>query len=262
MGYLGGNGDAALALEADGVHGALVWDVGAALPQEPVHQRRLPVVDVGYHRHVADAGRVEGASGPQGRGGGCRRGGGRVEAAEERRDVGRRGRGGGREYRARPARRRAEAAEQHARGHGVRGGGGGGVIFRAAGRKGGGCGQGFYSGVSLRQFTKCIKAHLTTGLGSLSWASFGPISLPSSRPPPPLGRSTSRRAQAAGVDSLLSNTIVVAADAIVKDRGRLAPARAAGRRRSDRGAHTRLLLWEGGGCRCPGRRAPSFRGRR
>lgn len=261
MGYLGGNGDAALALEADGVHGALVWDVGAALPQEPVHQRRLPVVDVGYHRHVADAGRVEGASGPQGR-----------EAAATRR---RPSRGGGGAARRRApgtrrrsgrqgssARRRAEAAEQHARGHGVRGGGGGGVIFRAAGRKGGGCGQGFYSGVSLRQFTKCIKAHLTTGLGSLSWASFGPISLPSSRPPPPLGRSTSRRAQAAGVDSLLSNTIVVAADAIVKDRGRLAPARAAGRRRSDRGAHTRLLLWEGGGCRCPGRRAPSFRGRR
>lgn len=55
---LGGDSDAALALEADVVHGALVGDVGTALPEDPVHQRRLPVVDVGNHRHVADAGRV------------------------------------------------------------------------------------------------------------------------------------------------------------------------------------------------------------
>jgi hypothetical protein len=61
--YLGGNGDAAFALEADGVHGALVGDIGAALPQEPVHERSLPVVDVGYHRHVSDAGRVHDAAG-------------------------------------------------------------------------------------------------------------------------------------------------------------------------------------------------------
>jgi hypothetical protein len=54
-----------------------VGDVGAALPQEPVHQRGLPVVDVGNHRHVADAGRVRDASQREsGRGGrGCGRGG-------------------------------------------------------------------------------------------------------------------------------------------------------------------------------------------
>jgi hypothetical protein len=61
--YLGGDGNAALALEADGVHGALVGDVRPALSQESVHERRLPVVDVGDHRHVADAGRIPDAAG-------------------------------------------------------------------------------------------------------------------------------------------------------------------------------------------------------
>jgi hypothetical protein len=80
--YLGGDGNAALALEGYGVHGTLVGDVRPALSQESVHERRLPVVDVGDHRHVADAGWVpDAAGGESGRGGRGRRR--RVEAAKE-----------------------------------------------------------------------------------------------------------------------------------------------------------------------------------
>lgn len=68
--YLGGNGNAALALKADGIHGALVGDIGPALSKEPVHERRLPMVDVGYHRYVADAGWVHDAAGRENRRGG------------------------------------------------------------------------------------------------------------------------------------------------------------------------------------------------
>ena len=58
-GDLGSDGDAALALEADGIHGALVWDVDAALAEEAVHQSSLAVVNVSDDGHVAEAGRVE-----------------------------------------------------------------------------------------------------------------------------------------------------------------------------------------------------------
>lgn len=60
---LGSNGDAPLALEADGVKGPLVWDVGAALTEQPVHQGGLPMVNVGYHGHVPQPAWVERAAG-------------------------------------------------------------------------------------------------------------------------------------------------------------------------------------------------------
>lgn len=53
------NGDAALALEANGIESALVGEVGAALPQQLVHQSRLPVINMGNHGHVPEPGRVE-----------------------------------------------------------------------------------------------------------------------------------------------------------------------------------------------------------
>lgn len=60
--YLGGDGDATLALESDGIEGALVRDVGAALSEEPVHEGGLPVVDVGDHGHVTYPARVKSAA--------------------------------------------------------------------------------------------------------------------------------------------------------------------------------------------------------
>lgn len=76
--YLGGDGDTALALETDGIEGALVGDVGAALAEEPVHEGGLPVVDVGYDGHVADPAGVQ-----RGPGGGGRRRGVRGSGGEE-----------------------------------------------------------------------------------------------------------------------------------------------------------------------------------
>ena len=56
-GGLGEDGDAALALEVVGIHGALdhalVLAVGAGLLQQPVDQRGLAVVDVGDDGDVA-----------------------------------------------------------------------------------------------------------------------------------------------------------------------------------------------------------------
>ena len=56
-GRLGENGDAALALEIVGIHGALdhalVLAIGAGLLQQPVDQRGLAVVDVGDDGDVA-----------------------------------------------------------------------------------------------------------------------------------------------------------------------------------------------------------------
>ena len=77
---LWGDSDAALALEADGVHGAFVGDIGAALAEKAVHEGGLAVVDMRYHRHVAEPARVEcadwgyGGGWGGGGGGGGRRG--------------------------------------------------------------------------------------------------------------------------------------------------------------------------------------------
>lgn len=56
---LGSDGDAALALEGNGIHGALVGDVGAALAEKAVHESGLAVVDMGDNRHVAEAAGVK-----------------------------------------------------------------------------------------------------------------------------------------------------------------------------------------------------------
>lgn len=73
---LGSDSDAALALEGDGVHGALMGNVGAALAEQAVHQGGLSMVDVRDHRHVTEPVRIEGAAGGRGsgRGGGGRGG--------------------------------------------------------------------------------------------------------------------------------------------------------------------------------------------
>lgn len=56
----GGNSDAALPLEADGVHSAFMWDIGPALAKQTVHECGLAVVDMGYDGNVAEARGVEG----------------------------------------------------------------------------------------------------------------------------------------------------------------------------------------------------------
>lgn len=56
--HLGSDCDAAFALEADGVEGALVRDVGAALPEKTVHESRLSVIDMSYNGHVTEVGGV------------------------------------------------------------------------------------------------------------------------------------------------------------------------------------------------------------
>jgi hypothetical protein len=57
-GVFGEDGDSLLALQFVGVHHPLDHHLVAAeharLPEHVVHQRRLPVVDVGYDRHVAN----------------------------------------------------------------------------------------------------------------------------------------------------------------------------------------------------------------
>lgn len=60
---LGSDGDTAFAFEGIRIHGALVWDIGAALTEQAVHESRLAVVDMSNNRDVAEAGGVERSGG-------------------------------------------------------------------------------------------------------------------------------------------------------------------------------------------------------
>ena len=81
---LGSDSDTTLSLKADGVHGAFMGDIGAALAEKAVHEGGFPMVDVRNHRYVTETGRVQGGVLGSGGGSGGGRGGG--EAASVRGD--------------------------------------------------------------------------------------------------------------------------------------------------------------------------------
>lgn len=56
--YLRSNGDTTLALKTNRIHSALMGNISAALAEQPIHESGLAMVDMSYHRHVADHSRV------------------------------------------------------------------------------------------------------------------------------------------------------------------------------------------------------------